>query len=152
RRLWQYAQLVQDAQREALAMAAEAEQMWADQNEAIAQAATVSPRDVWEAALPTRERTHPVTVQAMVELIDADGEGATGFATAMWLIRERAEKLASGEAYGEPVNVRLLRKWINEYYDDREYVDPTRYQQLGGDPIYLAVRQRYNAQPPRFRR
>lgn len=152
RRLWQYAQLVQDAQREALAMAAEAEQMWADQNEVIAQAATVSPRALWEAALPSRERANPVTVQAMVDVINLAGEGAAGFAAAMQMIREEAEKLASGEAYGKPVNVRLLQKWIGEYYNDREYVDPTRYQQLGGDPIYLAVRQRYNAQPPRIRR
>ena len=152
RRQWQYAQLVQDAQNQALAMAAEAEQMWADQNEVIAQAATVSPRAMWEAALPTRQQANPVTVQAMVDVINLAGEGAAGFAKAMQMIRDEEEKLASGEAYGDPVNMRLLRKWLTEYYDDREYVDPTRYQQLGGDPIYLAVRQRYNAQPPRIQR
>jgi hypothetical protein len=149
----QYAQLKDQLQRNQLESMKQAEQMWADQNEKFAQAASTTGRQQWEMQLDDIQARYPRSAKAMLDIIEAAGSGPTARAKAMQLLSENASALKSGKMMdgegnvqygGKPVGVESVRKWLQQFYDEGEYVDPEQYARLGGDPTYLPVRMKYS--------
>jgi hypothetical protein len=136
-------QIKQAWEQERYAAAQQALDEWVQMNTGLAEAATSSRRQQFEARAPELASSYPRQWAAFQDIIgEASGKGQMGFTSAL---REMEAMFSRGDEvakqYGAKFGKGRIRQWLEDYYDDEERIDKNVYQSYGGDPAALGFFQ-----------